>query len=227
MKKQSPATPLGSAHTSLFHQVHEALRRRIQSGALKPGDRLVEDRLAEEFGVSRNPVREAIRMLGADGLVELNARRGVYVAIPDPEKIQELVEIRAVLEGHNARLAARRRNPALLKAVGRILDRGKAALAKGKAAALGPLNDDFHEALALASENESLSEMLGVMRLRSSLAFAMSDPEVQEQSWQEHQGILEAILAGDEDRAEALSRAHVLKAGDRARARLEAAQPAS
>lgn len=227
MKKPQASRQLGAAHTALFHQIYEALRDRIQRGELRPGDRLIEDRLAEEFGVSRNPVREAIRMLSADGLIDVNARRGVYIAVPDPTKIQELVEIRAVLEGHNARLAARRGNPRLLAAAGRILARGQAALEAEATGSLGKLNDEFHKALALASENESLSEMLGSMRLKSSLGFAMSDPVVQAQSWQEHAGILQAILDGEEDQAEALSRSHVLKAGDRARERLEAAQPKS
>ncbi len=227
MKKSQVSRPLGAAHTALFHQIYEALRDRIQQGELRPGDRLVEDRLAEDFGVSRNPVREAIRMLSADGLIDVNARRGVYIAVPDPAKIQELVEIRAVLEGHNARLAARRGNPKLLAAAGRILARGQAALNAEKFDSLGKLNVDFHKALARASENESLSEMLGAMRLKSSLGFAMNDPVVQAQSWQEHAGILQAILDGEEDTAETLSRSHVLRAGDRARERLEAAPPKS
>lgn len=219
MTARNTTPQLGAAHRALFFQIYEALRDRIHQGDLRPGDRLVEDRLAADFGVSRNPVREAIRMLSADGLVELNARRGVYVAVPDPVKIQELVEIRAVLEGHNARLAARRGNPKLLAAVSRILERGQKALASEKTGQLGRLNEEFHAALAKASENESLCEMLGSVRLRSSLGFAMGDPAVQAQSWREHAGILQAILDGDEDGAETLSRNHVLNAGDRARAR--------
>lgn len=225
MTTRQTSRQLGAAHTSLFRQIYEALRDQIQGGELRPGDRLVEDRLAADFGVSRNPVREAIRMLGADGLVEVNARRGVYVTVPDPDKIRELVEIRAVLEGHNARLAARRGNPRLVAAASRILKKGQAALEAEKIGQLGRLNEEFHDALARASENESLGEMLGAMRLRSSLGFAMSDPAVQAQSWREHAGILQAILDGDEDLAETLSRNHVLNAGGRARDRADAPQP--
>ncbi|GHH03923.1 GntR family transcriptional regulator [Pseudodonghicola xiamenensis] len=212
---------LGAAHNALFLQIHEEMRRRIQNGDFKPGDRLVEDRLAEEFGVSRNPVREAIRLLSSDGLVEVNARRGVYVSVPEVEKARELVEIRAVLEGHNARLAARRGNPKLLAEAGKILEKGQAALAGKRTSALAQLNDDFHRALSRASENETLAEMLATLRLRSSLVFAMADPEVQGQSWQEHADILRAILDADEDKAAALSTDHVLRAGERARARRE------
>lgn len=117
-------------------------------------------------------------MLSADGLIDVVARRGVYITVPDPAKIQELVEIRAVLEGHNARLAAQRGNPELLAAAGRILARVQAALSAEKIESLGPLNDEFHQALAKASENESLSEMPVAMRLKSLLGFAMSDPVV-------------------------------------------------
>lgn len=165
MRKTQESQRLGATHTALFRQIYDELRKQMQRGELRPGDRLVEDRLASDFGVSRNPVREAIRMLSADGLVEVNARRGVYVAVPDPAKMQEMVEIRALLEGHNARLAARRGNPRLLASAGRILERGQSALEKEKVASLGRLNDEFHSALARASENETLGEMLGAIRL--------------------------------------------------------------
>ena len=72
---------------------------------------MVEERFAEEYGVSRNPVREAIRALSSEGLVDVSSRKGAHIAELAPEKIGKIIEIRALLESHNAQLAARHRNP--------------------------------------------------------------------------------------------------------------------
>ena len=85
---------LGSSHVPLRDLVTDEIRRRILTGALPPGDRLVEDRLAEDLGVSRNPVREAIRVLATEGLVEVTPRRGAAVARPRPAHAEELFEVR-------------------------------------------------------------------------------------------------------------------------------------
>ena len=99
---------LGDDYLSLHGRVIEELRQAILSRRLKPGERLIEDRLADELGVSRNPVREAIRVLESEGLVEVTARRGASVFSMTDEEARETIEVRALLEGQNARLAARR-----------------------------------------------------------------------------------------------------------------------
>src|SRR6202045_5255261 len=96
---------LGEEHSSLHDQVVTELRQAILSGRLKPGERLVEGRLADELGVSRNPVREAIRVLASEGLVDVAARRGASVAVMSDQEARETIEVRALLEGENARLA--------------------------------------------------------------------------------------------------------------------------
>lgn len=102
---------LGSQHSPLFALVQETLRKRILSGAYAQGERLVEGDLAEEMGVSRIPVREALRALAAAGLVRIEPRRGASVASLSPEHARDIVEVRATLEALNARLAAQPRNP--------------------------------------------------------------------------------------------------------------------
>src|ERR1700677_2474063 len=97
---------LGALHSPLRDKVAEQIRAAILSGHFKPGDRLIEDRLAEEFAVSRNPIREAMRTLASEGLIEVTARRGAVVASLSPQEAEELLEVRATLEGANARLAA-------------------------------------------------------------------------------------------------------------------------
>lgn len=205
---------LGDQHDSLHSLVYQEIRGAIVSRRLKPGDRLVEERLAEEYGVSRNPVREAIRALCADGLVDISSRRGAHVAALAAEKVKEIIEIRALLEAHNARLAARHRNPAVLKIAEGILAKGQAALSAGRLKHLRELNNQFHETLAEAGNNELLSEMLASLSARSALLFSPDNPERQAISWEEHAGILQAIVDGDEELAAKLAMSHVVGAGE-------------
>jgi DNA-binding GntR family transcriptional regulator len=97
---------LGRGHASLAQRVADALRDAILARRYRPGERLVEDRLSEELGVSRIPIREALRALAAEGLVRVEPRRGASVAEVSPQLAGDLVEVRATLEGLNARLAA-------------------------------------------------------------------------------------------------------------------------
>ena len=103
---------LGQQHLTLRESVAGEIRRMIMDGQLAPGERLFEDRLAEQLGVSRNPVREAIRALEGSGLVEVRPRRGAYVSQLDPHQATQLLELRAVIESYAARLAARNRTHA-------------------------------------------------------------------------------------------------------------------
>ncbi len=207
---------IGHAHGALFTKVYEEIKAGIISGRFKAGDRLYEERLAEEFGVSRNPIREAFRLLSSEGLVEVINRRGVYVRFLDPRQSREIVEIRAVLEGHNARLAARRGDPELLDRAQGVLDEGTRALAAGRPEALAGLNEQFHGLLSEAGDNELLQELLALLRLRSALLFAKADPTIQRESWDEHADILKAIIDGAEEHAGDLATEHVLRAGRRA-----------
>src|ERR1700693_252173 len=108
---------LGEEHSPLRDQVVTELRQAILSGRLKPGERLVEGRLTDELGVSRNPVREAIRALASEGLIEVTARRGAAVATMTEQEARETIELRALLEGQNGRLAARRPDGEIIKRI--------------------------------------------------------------------------------------------------------------
>ena len=207
------ARRLGEDHPSLHDRVKQALAQAILSGRLRPGERIIEERLAAEFGVSRNPVREAIRALAAEGLVEVSARRGASVASLSEQEARETVEVRALLEGHNARLAARRRDADMLQVIQGVLDNGAAAVAAGRLGELPELNRQFHRALAEAGQNRVLGEVLERLRTRTVRLFAPEEPERQQRFWEEHAGILQAILEGDEDEAARRATAHVIGAG--------------
>ncbi len=204
---------LGLLHSPLRDKVAEEIRAAILSGHFKPGDRLIEDRLAEEFGVSRNPIREAIRTLASEGLIDVTARRGAVVASLSPQEAEELLEVRATLEGANARLAARRRDPAVLGQLEAILARGTEAIAAGHVAELPGLNDAFHAGLAEAGHNRVLADLMRTLRDRSAPLFRGFGMEFARATWAEHAGILRAVIAGDPELASLLAYRHVINAG--------------
>lgn len=204
---------LGEEHSSLHGQVINELRQAILSGRLKPGERLVEERLADELGVSRNPVREAIRALASEGLIEVAARRGASVAVMSEQEARETIEVRALLEGQNARLAARRHDQRIIQRIQAVLDKGTAAVAAGHFDQLFELNQQFHGELAAAGQNRVLGELLQRLRDRTAMLFAPTDPARQSRSWNEHAAILRAIIEGDERSAASLAAEHVMRAG--------------
>jgi DNA-binding GntR family transcriptional regulator len=197
---------------SLSKLVRERIRGQILSGHLKPGARLVEDRLSAELGVSRVPVREALRSLSAEGLVRLEPHRGATVAEVTPETVAELVEVRALLEGQNARLAARRHDPEIVRQLRETLAHGNAAAESGTTEELTRLNAEFHERLGEASRNSVLLDVMRGLRERTSLAFAINSRARAREDWKEHAGILEAVIVGDEELAALLAIRHVQNA---------------
>jgi DNA-binding GntR family transcriptional regulator len=189
--------------------VSEEIRAMILGGRLKPGERLVEESLSAELGVSRVPVREALLALSAQGLVHIEPRRGATVAEITPRIVAELVEVRALLEGLNARLAAQRHDPEIIAQLRDTLERGNAAAKAGTRAELARLNAEFHERLAEASRNSVLGEVMRGLRERTSLAFAINGRARARDDWQEHAGVLAAVIAGDSELAALLANRHV------------------
>ncbi len=167
-----PKRRLGEEHSPLHDRVVTELRQAILSGRLKPGERLIEGHLADELGVSRNPVREAIRALASEGLIEVTARRGAAVATMTEQEARETIEVRALLEGQNARLAARRQDGQIIKRIEAVLNRGTAAVAAKRFDQLFDLNQRFHSELAAAGQNTVLGDLLQRLRERTAAALA-------------------------------------------------------
>lgn len=213
-REAQPGAATVSADSPLRDIVTEELRQAILSGRYKPGQRLIEDRLAQDFEVSRNPVREALRSLAAEGLVALTARRGATVAAPSVEDAREMIEVRATLEALNARHAARRRDPQMIALLSEVLRQGSTAAASGALDALPELNARFHEALAAAGSNRLLGDLMRSLRLRTGTVFAPLGAWRSRETWEEHAGILKAVIAGDEELSALLAARHVMKAGD-------------
>ena len=194
---------------SLSKVVSDKIRGQILDGKLKPGERLVEDRLSAELGVSRVPVREALRGLSMEGLVRLEPNRGATVAAVTPKLVAELVEVRTLLEALNARLAARRHDPEIVALLQDTLKRGNEAAQSGTSEELARLNGEFHERLAEASRNSVLSDIMRSLRERTSLAFSVNGRTRARDDWKEHAGILAAVIGGDAEMASLLAARHV------------------
>ncbi|ESJ04704.1 GntR family transcriptional regulator [Cupriavidus gilardii] len=203
---------LGASHSPLFALVTDKLRERILKGDYEPGERLVENKLSAELGVSRIPVREALRALASEGLVLIEPRRGASVAKLSPDIVREMVEVRATLEGLNAKLAAQRRDPALIAELEAVLQQGMEAAAQGKADELLTLNSRFHEVLGNIAANSVLQEMMRSLRERTAVLFGPANTVRARQNWDEHAQILQAVIAGDADLAALLAARHVYSA---------------
>jgi DNA-binding GntR family transcriptional regulator len=203
---------MATDRASLSKVVSEKIRGQILAGRLKPGERLIEDRLSAELGVSRVPVREALRGLSMEGLVRLEPNRGASVTEVTPQLLAELVEVRTLLEALNARLAARRHDPEIVALLQDTLRRGNEAAQSGTADQLAQLNAEFHERLAEASRNSVLSDIMRSLRERTGLAFSINGRARAREDWKEHAGVLAAVIEGDEEIAALLAARHVKNA---------------
>ena len=215
---------IGAERQPLRSLVCDELRRLVVTGELAPGARLVEDRLAAQLGVSRNPVREALQTLASEGFVELLPRRGAMVAQITADQAEELFDVRMALESLAARLAARNASPAAVAELTAVLHRARSATEAGDYDLLASCNTAFHELVVAASGNEYLSLLVAPMARRVQWVFRASAASRAPHSWAEHEGLMQAIADGDEERAALLAGAHVAAARASYR-RVAAAEP--
>lgn len=201
-----------AGHPGLAELVADELRRLIVTGHWAQGHRLVETRVAQQLGVSRNPVREAIRSLQAEGFVEVEPRRGARVAVLDASEVAHLLEVRGALEELAAALAARRRTDAELGELDDLVAKGRALAEAGDLSELPPLNTRFHHLLAEASGNPQLEALIRPLRDRLQWVYATRVHTRGPASWEEHAAIAAAIADRDEVRARELAGTHIARA---------------
>jgi DNA-binding GntR family transcriptional regulator len=205
---------VGANHLPLRHAVLEEVRRRIIAGTYAPGERVFEDQIAADLDVSRNPVREALQALQGEGFIELEPRRGARVAIVSVERALELFQVREVLEGLVASLAAGRRTDAEVAEMRALVAEGLSAAATDDLAVLPALNTRFHTALAAAAGNSMLAETIERLRHLIEWIYSQRIAMRAPRSWEEHRQIVDAIAVGDTGTAERVARAHIAMARD-------------
>jgi DNA-binding GntR family transcriptional regulator len=172
----------------LRQSVYDALIDLIVGGELPPGQHMVETDLARQLGVSRQPIREALHRMEAEGWVDLRPSQGAFVHVPTDSEVDELLDVRALLEAETGRLAAARQaTPAQLARLREICRDGEAAAEAGDAV---------------------LAELADIVGRRVQWYYRMVAPERGHGSWAEHAEMIEAIESGDAERAQALARKH-------------------
>jgi DNA-binding GntR family transcriptional regulator len=210
MKRQSitRSRPLGQEVTLM-------LRRMIVHGELKPNERLVEERLAAQLGISRTPLREALHRLEQKRLLSKRDRGGYVVRPLSYQEVEEAVDVRAVLESFAAERAARRRTPELLARLRDNADRFERAFAERDERELLRLNSAFHALVHEMADSMFLYRLLAelnevVERITRALASSLAAG-----SWsmEEHRSLIRAIEEGDQESAAKLAREHVRQGG--------------
>ncbi|WKX73006.1 GntR family transcriptional regulator [Streptomyces sp. XD-27] len=217
-------TAIQSGRRVSAHAVCTAIRDDIVSGVYPPGSRLGEELLARRYGVSRVPVREALRTLESEGFVTTKRHAGACVARPSEREAADLLDIRALLEPLGAARAAQRRTEAHLKVLRGLVRLGQERAHRGQLGELRSLGDWFHETLAQASGSPSLAGLLVQLRRKIDWVYA-ADPGripsappggVRTESatvravaaWEGHGALVDAVARGDADRARELATAH-------------------
>jgi DNA-binding GntR family transcriptional regulator len=211
---------------ALVDQIAIAIRKRIMTGEIAIGAQLRQAELAKELGVSRTPVREALRQLHTSGLIEVVPNRGAIVRVPAPWEVRDAYEVRAELEGLAAERAASRINEDEIEQL-READRAmRAAIADPTPTDQEPgaepptveYNDVFHMLIHRVSGNERLARAINEIneafpRNVSWLVLA-DDPRRREENVREHERIVEALAAGDAAAARKQMKIHVTSAGE-------------
>jgi len=209
------------AAPALYEQVAERLRNRIFAHELPPGAWVDEQTLAEEFGISRTPLREALKVLAAEGLVQLKPRRGCYVAQLSEQDLDEIFPVMALLEGRCAQEAAARATEGDLQRLAAIHDDLERYAATNDADRFFEANQVFHNALQDLAGNHWLTHLIDETRKFIKLTRRDSlNPEGRlRQSLAEHRAILAAVQQRDAEAAGRLMHDHLLS-GRAALARL-------
>lgn len=204
------------AAPSLVEQVHSAILAEIAGGKLPPGARIIQEQLAAQLGVSRQPIQQALTLLRKQGVLRDAPGRGLQVAELDLDHVHHMYDVRAVIEGlafrkaaeHNAALAAAQ-GPALIRA-------GRKAVAANSVSAMIAADMAFHDFIYALSGNPLVAPAMethwtNAQRVMGEVLMRDDKPR---DIWNEHEALLGAVAAGDGERAERMARQHILDAAD-------------
>lgn len=208
----------------LAERVYRSVLDAVCDGRLAPGERVTQEHLAELFGVSRQPIQQALLLLKKQGFITEAGRKGVMVAPLDPGFVADLYKVRGALEALASREAAARRPAWLRDRATAIIAQGRAAAAAQSPAELIAADMAFHALLYEASGNPLIAEATALHwhHIRRVMGAVLQDAGALRPVWDEHAAILDAVLAGDEERAERLARLHMDNASTTLIARLSA-----
>lgn len=210
--KETSLTPVKLLpHPQMRDHVFKKLRRAIITGELKPGERLVERTLAEQLGVSRTPVREAIRMLELEGLISHSPKLGAVVARVSAAEVLEIYRIRSVLEGLAAHMAAENITPADANKLMQTLERIESAAQQRDLTRLEQEHRQFNDIIYRAAGSPRLYSMITTLadHIQRHVHVGYSQPKRIEEATREHRRLAEAIKAQNSPLAEQVAREHI------------------
>ena len=203
--------------TSLTDDICEYLRSSIFTFQFKPGDQINELKLIEELGISRSPIREAIRVLEGEGIVERIARKGVFVKKITQKEVQEIFSIRATLEALAAEQAAPNFTDKNLLYIENILKKMQHAVSKSNSKLYMKLNFKFHQSFIRVADNKTLEKLIGLLG-RQATGFMFTTISLSnslEASLAEHGRMLEAFYKKDPELAARMVKEHIVEGGKR------------
>ncbi|KAF2957266.1 hypothetical protein AS159_09575 [Thermotoga sp. Ku-13t] len=195
----------------LKEKIYLDLREKILNEEIKPGEWIVERKLTEVYGVSRTPIREVLRMLMEDGLIELNGKKGYTVRKLTLEDFVEIYTAREAIEGAAARLACRNRNEELIQKLQKLKQELELVDIDSDPAEGVALGRQLHDLLIEYSGNRILKKFYEKLRLLTNMTrnITKRSVDIEKKSRDEHIQIIEAVLKGDETEAEDLLRKHL------------------
>jgi DNA-binding GntR family transcriptional regulator len=195
-------------HLTLREKILETIRDAIMSGSLKAGEKVAEPELAERFGISRTPIREAFRQLESEGYLTVIPRKGAVVTTFSQEDVEEFYAIKSILEGYAARRACEKLTDKEIDRLEAINGRLKQMAAEGDVGHFFKVHNDFHDLFIRAAANEKLVELINslVSRFKRLRVASLSLPGRMEVSVQEHEKIIDAFRKRNGELAEKLVR---------------------
>ena len=206
----------------LVEQVHGAILSEISSGRLQPGTRVIQEQIAQDLGVSRQPVQQALLLLRNQGVLRDAAGRGLIVAPLDADYVRNMYDMRAVIEGLACRKAAEinaqqaaARGPALI-------NDGRKAVLSGSVSQMIAADMAFHQFIYALSENPQIAPVMEThwTYTQRVMGEVLMQGEKPRDIWNQHEAMLDAIAAGATDQAESIARQHIQQAADFMVARL-------
>lgn len=203
--------------TSITAQATNVIRDAIVTGKYEPGEKLSETSLSEYYKISRTPIREALKQLEREGLVEIIPRVGTCVTKPTEKELAEVFEVKEVLEGLAAGLLVEQENTEAIKEVQRAVSLMEKAVQTSDRKLYVESNDLFHKAILEGADNSKLTYALNLLLNQIGYSryvyLTIEVPQRIEVSLKEHQAILKALLEGNREQAEKAMRAHVRASG--------------
>lgn len=198
---------------TLHQEVAGRIREMISTGVLSKGQKISEKFLCDTMGVSRTPVRESLRILHSEGLIDLVPHKGAFVSRPPMKEISDMFEVMSVLEGTCARLAVQKMQADDLKKIKILHQRLETHYTRSDHKAYLAANHDFHVFIQELGGNPVLNDVINGLRQKILLYRhrQLYQPERFRQSIEEHRTLLEALESGDADRAETLMKQHLLR----------------